>query len=175
MADGLCTSIPKSATANAGNVRMRAGSRVWLAKIGISNAAIVVPINGATTKPVDGERTSASTNHGSTKVQASANQTPGSMYAFIGEKAMIHMGINRAMLRSHHVSGRGAASKPSVGINCAKSIAPSTTVQAQNPYRFAPAVVAKTVVVSSNNPALIIISKAEHTNIATSAKLRRSP
>ena len=175
MADGLCTSMPKSATANAGNARTRAGSRAWLARSGISKAPIVVPISGAITKPVDGERTSASTNQGNTKVQARANQTPGRIWAFIGEKAKINIGINSAMLRSHHASGLGAASKPSVGINCAKSIAPRTTVQAQNPNRVAPAVVAKTSVVSSSNPALTIIRKAEHPNIATSAKLRRSP
>ena len=54
-------------------------------------------------------------------------------------------------------------------------MAPSTAAHAQKPYRLAPVVVAKMDVELSNRQALNSMSTAHTTNIAMSAKLRRSP
>ena len=88
---------------------------------------------------------------------------------------MSTIGMNKAMFLYHHASGRGAASKPSVGINWERSMTPSTAAHAQNPYKLAPVVVAKRDVELSNRQALNSMSAALKTNIAISAKLRRSP
>jgi len=116
-ADGLWMSIPTWATARTGNAANRDTKGLLLVKSGRARAATVSATIGTVTNATDGDATSRSTIHGTTVLQARPIHTPAIKKAPNGVKDITNIGVSNPMIRNHQVSGRGAASKPSVGMN----------------------------------------------------------
>ena len=82
-------------------------------------AAATVAINiGYNTKDVEGDSTSFSTNHEVTEDHGNATQIAGSRSIANGVNILMRTGAYSSVIFIHQISGRGAASKPSAGMNC---------------------------------------------------------
>lgn len=84
---------------------------------GMAEAANVAANNGYKTNECDGEITSFSMNHDATEDNGKTTHIAGIRSTAYGVNMLMMIGAYRSVIFIHHISGRGAASNPSAGIN----------------------------------------------------------